>query len=151
MALEDDVTVAPESEQGRERITRLEERVQSNTRQIHTFGPLPMQVERIQWGLDELKQDIKDRDSKVDARFDRHEQVIDAKLEDLARSFAGQISTCSDRIAKISDHLEAEAKTKREEKSSDKTSRRAMWGLIGAAAVTGFLGLVTQVVTALSG
>lgn len=154
-------TMTPESSEGRERITRLEERVDSNRRQIEMLGPLPRAVERVQWNLDELAGDFKEFRVDYAARQARHEQKVDDTLERLAQSFSGQIASCSDRIAKMSEAQQAwqEAererrenaqKTEKQDRSSDKASRRAMWGLVGAAAVTGFLGLITQVITALS-
>lgn len=146
--------MTPESSEGRERIVRLEGQIEDVERQVErnerTFGPLPLAVERIQWTIDAINNRLDKRDREDDERFEK-----------LARSFENQITACSSQVARVAETQKAwqESEIKRREdladaaktlKSSDKTSRRAMWGLIGAAAVTGVLGLVTQLVTALS-
>lgn len=161
-------TMTPESSEGRERITRVEERVDANRRQIETFAPLVRQVERVQWNLDELTEDFKQ--FRTDLREQRAEDGKKRadELHDLRRSMSDQIlvvtdglKSCSKKINEIADaqqdwqeaerdRREGVAETEKAEKTSDKMSRRAMWGLIGAAAVTGLLGLITQLITALS-
>jgi len=120
-------------------------------RNERTFGPLPLAVERLQWTID-----------AINARLDKRDHEDDIRFEKLSRSFENQITACSSQVAKVAQaqqewqeselaRREKLAQTTRDRKVSDKTSRRAMWGLIGAAAVTGLLGLVTQLITALSG
>jgi hypothetical protein len=127
--------VTPESSEGRERITRLEERVESNKRQIEMLGPLPLQVGLVQRGQEDLREDLHDFERRMEVRLERFE-----------RSVQGQVSACADQISQMRQGV-AEEKT---EKTSDKASRRAMWGLVGAAAITGLLGLITQLITALT-
>jgi hypothetical protein len=146
--------MTPETGEGRERIVRLESRVQDIADDVNrnerTFGPLPLAVERLQWTIDAINHRLDKRDHEDDERFEK-----------LARSFENQITACSSQVAKVAQvqqewqeaelaRREALAQTMRDRKVSDRTSRRAMWGLIGAAAVTGLLGLVTQLITALS-
>ena len=148
-------SMTPESSEGRERIARLEGRVQDVAQDVErnerTFGPLPLAVERLQWTID-----------AINARLDKRDHEDDLRFEKLSRSFENQITACSSQVAKVAQvqqewqenelaRREALAQTVKDRKVSGKTSRRAMWGLIGAAAVTGLLGLVTQLVTALSG
>ena len=146
--------VTPDTSDGRERIARLEGQIDDVERQVErnerTFGPLPMAVERLQWTIDSIITRLDKRDREDDERFER-----------LTRSFENQISACSNAVGKVAEQQqlwqegelarrEQLAQTAKDRKVSDRTSRRAMWGLIGAAAVTGILGLITQMVTALS-
>ena len=146
--------MTPETGEGRERIARLEGRVQDIADDVNrnerTFGPLPLAVERLQWTIDAINTRLDKRDREDDERFER-----------LTRSFENQITACSNAVGKVAEQQKAWqdaeltrretlAQTAKERKMSDKTSRRAMWGLIGAAAVTGLLGLITQLVTALN-
>jgi hypothetical protein len=124
--------VTPESSEGRERITRLEERVESNKRQIEMLGPLPLQVGLVQRGQEDLREDLHDFERRMEVRLERFERSVQA-----------QVSACADQISQMQ-------KGGAEAKTSDKASRRAMWGLVGAAAVTGLLGLITQLITALT-
>ena len=136
---ENDV-MTPESSEGRERITRLEERVESNRRQIEMLGPLPLQVGLVQRGQDDLRDDLHQFEKRIDERFEKFEQ-----------SMQKQVLTCVEEIGRLSRDREQEKKDERADRSTDKTSRRAMWGLIGAAAVTGIFSLVIQVIQAVGG
>src|SRR4051812_25718424 len=128
-------TMTPESSEGRERIARMEVQIDANRRQIETLAPLALQVGLVQRGQEELRDDMKELRQDMDARFDRQE-----------RSMSNQFAACSSEIARVAKALEA-----RDERIvTDKTSRRAMWGLVTAAAVTGLLGLVAQIITALT-
>lgn len=132
-------------------MARIEERVTSNERQIAVYGPLPLAVERLQWTID-----------AINTRLDKRDRTDDERFERLARSFENQITACSSQVAQLAEEIEtwqdaeqerreAEGRTEREDKSSDRTSRRAMWALLGAAAITGSLGVVVQLVQALTG
>jgi septal ring factor EnvC (AmiA/AmiB activator) len=154
-------TMTPDSFEGRERIARMEIQIDSNRRQIEMLGALPLQVGVIQERLDSLRAQLHEAERERDERLDRHERKVDEALERMATSFSNQIASCSDRIAQATEaqqkwqdeelkRRESAATETKKDKSSDKMSRRAMWGLIGAAAVTGLLGLITQLITALS-
>lgn len=149
-----ETAVSPESSEGRERIVRLEGQIadvrDDVSRNERTFGPLPLAVERLQWTID-----------AINVRLDKRDREDNERFEKMARSFENQITACSSQVAQVARAQEewqrAEQKRREdlaataiERKSSDKTSRRAMWGLIGAAAVTGFLGLLAQIITALT-
>ena len=159
--------MAPDSPDSR--MARMEERIGANQRQIEIFGALPLAVERVQWGLDELAGDFKQFKADQDKRFERHEQENLKNLERLARSFENQVIACKgsvDEVAKVQRETaqaftawqKAEEERRlvahreiREERSQSDTSRRAMWGLLGAAALTGAFSVLVQVVQALSG
>jgi len=154
-------TMSPESSEGRERIVRLESRVQDIAddvvRNERTFGPLPLAVERLQWTVD-----------AINNRLDKRDREDDERWEKLARSFDNKIIACKSSVDEVAreqkrqsevflawqekerERREGLATSASERKMSERTSRRAMWGLIGAAAVTGLLGLITQLITALS-
>lgn len=153
--------MSPESSEGRERIVRLESRIQDVAEDVarneRTFGPLPLAVERLQWTIDAINSRLDKRDVEEAERFEK-----------LARSFENQVIACKgsvDDVAKEQrrqsevflawqekerERREAEKQTEKMDKTTDRTSKRAMWGLVGAAAVAGVLGLITQLVTALS-
>lgn len=154
-------TMTPESSEGRERIVRLESRIQDVAEDVarneRTFGPLPLAVERLQWTIDAINNRLDKRDIEEAERFEK-----------LARSFENQVIACKGSVDEVvkeqrrqsevflewqekeRNRREDLAKTEKQDQTTDKTSRRAMWALIGAAAVTGVLGLITQLVTALS-
>lgn len=132
-------------------MARIEERVTSNERQIAVYGPLPLQVERLQWTID-----------AINTRLDKRDRTDDERFERLARSFENQITACSSQVAQLAEEIEtwqdaeqerreAKGQAEREDKSSDRTSRRAMWALLGAAAITGSLGVIVQLIQALTG
>jgi chromosome segregation ATPase len=129
------LAMAPESFEGRERIARLESQVDSNRRQIDTLAPLVLQVGLVQRSQDDLREDLRDLRKDMEVGFDRQE-----------RSIGNQFAACSQEIARVAAALE----TKEAQQATNQTSRRAMWGLIGAAALTGILGLITQLITAFS-
>jgi len=153
--------MSPESSEGRERIVRLESRIQDVaddvTRNERTFGPLPLAVERLQWTVD-----------AINTRLDKKDREDEERWEKLSRSYENQIIACKSAVDDVAkeqkrqsevflawqdrerERREDLADTAVAQRSSDKVSRRAMWGLIGAAAVTGVLGLVTQIITALT-
>lgn len=129
------LAMTPESSEGRERIARMEVQIDSNRRQIETLAPLALQVGLIQRSQEDLRDDMRELRQDIDQRFDRQE-----------RSIGNQFAACSQEIARVAQALES-----RDERIvTDKTSRRAMWGLVTAAAVTGLLGLIAQLITALN-
>lgn len=129
------LAMTPESSEGRERIARMEVQIDSNRRQIETLAPLALQVGLIQRSQEDLRDDMRELRQDIDQRFDRQE-----------RSIGNQFAACSQEIARVAQALES----RDERVVTDKTSRRAMWGLVTAAAVTGLLGLIAQLITALS-
>ena len=153
--------MSPESSEGRERIVRLESRIQDVAEDVarneRTFGPLPLAVERLQWTVD-----------AINNRLDKRDREDDERWEKLSRSFENQVIACKSSVDQVAaeqkrqsevfltwqqkerERREDLASAASERKVSERTSRRAMWGLIGAAAVTGLLGLITQLITALS-
>jgi chromosome segregation ATPase len=153
--------MTPESSEGRERIVRLESRIQDVAQDVErnerTFGPLPLAVERLQWTID-----------SINTRLDKRDREDEERFEKLARSFENQVIACKGSVDAVAneqkrqsevflawqekerERREAEKNAEKQDQTTDKTSRRAMWALIGAAAVTGVLGLITQLVTALS-
>lgn len=159
--------MAPDSPDSR--MARMEERIGANQRQIEIFGALPLAVERVQWGLDELAGDFKQFKADQDKRFERHEQENLKNLERLARSFENQVIACKgsvDEVAKVQreaaqaftawqkaeeERRLAAHKEIREERSQSDTSRRAMWGLLGAAAIGGVFAFLVQLLQVFSG
>lgn len=158
--------VAPDSTEGRERIARMEGKIEDVERQIgrneRTFGPLPLQVALIQKGLDDLTSDLRQMEAAQDKRFERFERKVEDDLETLARSFSGQFAACSSEIAKVADTMrehhraeqerrQEEAKTVRVERTQDVVSRRTLYGILGASAI-GALGVIlTPLLNALFG
>lgn len=153
--------MTPESSEGRERITRMEVQVAANKSQIEALAPLSLQVGVMAERLDSLRQDLHEAELDHERRLERHEKRIDVKLEEMSRSFGNQIAACSSQVGQLADTVnkfqESERKrredleaTTRQDRVSEKTSRRAMWGLIGAAAVTGFLTLVATLLQAVT-
>ena len=125
--------VMPDSSEGRERITRLEERVDENRHQIRALGSLPLAMELTRRDLSELKEDMQKFEARMEARFDR----------DLG-SVQERVSACADEIGKL-------RREDREDRTQTTSSRRAMWGLLGAAAVSGVFALLIQVIQTLGG
>jgi hypothetical protein len=119
--------MTPESSEGRERITRLEERVGANSRQIATLGALPLQVERVQWKVDELGEDLRKYEREADSRFDKFEARQDDRDERILRSVSQQIASCSDQIAKVAETQKAALESLRELQTAerDRSQREA--------------------------
>jgi len=152
----------PESFEGRERISRLEERVDSNRRQIEMLGPLPLQVGLIQRGQDDLREDMAELRRDIDARFQRQEGRQQKWEEELRRSIGNQFATCQSEIAKIADtmreHHEASAKRrelereKREEEAGQTSLQRivARYGLITGLTVV-LISSITSLIIAFFG
>ncbi len=137
--------MTPESGEGRERITRLEERVESNRRQIEMLGPLPLQVGLVQRGQDELREDMAQLRHDIDARFKSYVESQTEWQQAFSRSVESQLTHCSNEIAQVSQRFDEQKKDKKD----DQTSRRAMWGLLGAAALSGVFLVIAQLVQAL--
>jgi predicted nucleic acid-binding Zn-ribbon protein len=132
--------MTPDSSEGRERITRLEERVESNRRQIEMLGPLPLQVGLVQRGQDELREDM------AQLRRDTQEWQ-----KDFSRQVKSDLIHCSNEIAKVAKSFENSRAEATVDRRDDRTSRRAMWALLGAAAITGILTLAATLVQAIAG
>lgn len=118
-----DLEMSPESSEGRERITRVEERVESNRRQIETFAPLVRQVERVQWQLDELTDDFKQFRSDL-----REQRAADGKsraeeLLDLRRSVSDQILVVTDGLKGCSNKITELAEAQRAWQESERVRR----------------------------
>jgi len=150
--------MTPDSSEGRERITRMEVQVDANKRQIETLMPLSLQVGVMAERLDSLREDLHEAERENDRRLERHERRIDSKLEDMARSFGNQMAACSSQVAEVAkaqrEYHEAEQKrreTAHASRRDDRTSRRAMWALLGAAAITGILTFAATLVQAIVG
>lgn len=150
--------MTPDSSEGRERLVRMEAQVDANKRQIETLMPLSLQVGVMAERLDSLREDLHQAELENERRFERHEKRIDSKLEDMARSFGNQMTACSNQIAQVAEnqrkHHEAEEKRReaaRTDRKDDRTSRRAMWALLGAAAITGILTFLATLVQAIAG
>jgi len=160
-------SVAPDTPEGRERITRLEERVDSNRRQIDTLAPLMRDVGRLQWGLDELAEDLKQfRQDVREQRIEDDRKRAD-EMHSLRRSVSDQIlvvtdglKSCSNKISEVADvqrkHHEAEQrrrekeeKTVRIEKSQDVVSRRTLYGILGAAGIAALAAIVAPILNAI--
>lgn len=87
--------VTPDSQEGRERITRLEGRVEDIrddvARNERTFGPLPLAVERLQWTID-----------AINTRLDKRDKEDADRFEQLARSFENQVIACRGAVEGVS-------------------------------------------------
>ena len=132
LADEDDVEV-PDSQEGRERITRLEERVESNRRQIEVFGPLPLQMGLVQRGQEELREDLRELSREMDERFDRQEQHRQAWQEKFERSITLQIGECSNRIAQMAEVLKHRDEVDTRGRTEKAIARWGTLGVLGAA------------------
>jgi gamma-glutamylcysteine synthetase len=165
--------MTPESSEGRERLSRLEERVESNRRHIErnelTFGPLPLSVALVQQAQDEFRQDLRDFRDSISARFrevdnQRKEDNADLKkrMADQNLALLDQVQACSRKIGDVAEtvrkHHEAEAKrqeeeakTVRVEKTQDVISRRTLYGVLGAAGLASIAALLTPIISALFG
>jgi hypothetical protein len=100
--------MTPDSTDGRERITRLEERVESNRRQIEMLGPLPLQVGLVQRGQDELREDMAELRHDIDDRFKSFVTTQVEWQQAFSRSVDGQLGHCSNEIAKVAKSFEEE-------------------------------------------
>jgi uncharacterized protein YukE len=143
--------MTPESSEGRERIVRLEERVESNRRQIEMLGPLPLQVGLVQRGQDELREDMAQLRHDIDARFKSYVESQTEWQQQFTRSVDSQLAQCSNEIAKVAKSFENSRAEATVDRRDDRTSRRAMWALLGAAAITGILTLAATLVQAIAG
>lgn len=121
------------------RLARAEERISANARQIETLGPLVLQVERLQWTLDEFREDLKERNSEVERRLEKHEKATEENLERMARSFENQITACSSQVARLAEAQEKwqqDERQRREDQAREErqtTTQRlvARYGLVG--------------------
>ena len=138
--------MVPESSEGRERITRLEERVDSNRRQIEMLGPLPLQVGLVQRGQEELRDDLAQLRRDMEVRFDRDGRERRDWEERFERSVGNQFATCSGEIAKVAGRFDKwvadEERRRREDTQAEAQSATerfvAKYGLratIGAAVI----------------
>lgn len=169
---ENDV-MSPESSEGRERITRLEERmdatrqrlderIEANKRQIDTLMPLSLQVGVMTERLDSLRTDLHDREREFEDRLDKHERrtgealerhrvEIGKSLESVARSFENQITHCSNEIGKVAEVIaeERRQREKRAEQNEQSKTQRvvAKYGLatgLTVAIVAGLFSIITN-------
>jgi hypothetical protein len=126
--------MTPDSTDGRERITRLEERVESNRRQIEMLGPLPLQVGLVQRGQDELREDMAELRHDIDDRFKSFVTTQVEWQQQFSRSVDGQLGHCSNEIAKVAKSFEEELARRekdREIKEQSATQRFvARYGLV---------------------
>jgi DNA repair ATPase RecN len=161
--------MTPDTPEGLQRLSRLEERVDSNRRQIDTLAPLVRDVGRLQWGLDDLANDLKELRDDMRAQRLEDEKKRNDELHDLRRSVSQQILVvtdglkgCSDKITEVADtqrkHHEAEQrrreeeqKTVRVEKSQDVVSRRTLYGILGAAGIAAIAAIVAPILNAILG
>ena len=161
--------MTPDSSEGRERMARLEVQVDANRRQIETFAPLVLQVERVQWGLDELASDLKQ--FREDAREQRaaDDKKRADELHDLRRGLSDQILViadglkgCSTKIGEVADAQRAwqeserqrrddESKAEKVERTQDVISRRALYGVLGAAALAACAAIIAPILSAIFG
>jgi hypothetical protein len=159
--------MTPDTGEGRERLSRLEERVDSNRRQIDTLAPLVRDVGRLQWGLDDLANDLKQFRDDMRAQRLEDEKKLNNELHSLRRSVSDQIlvvtdglKSCSNKIGDLAEsqrkHHEAEqrrreeeAKTVRVEKSQDVVSRRTLYGILGAAGIAALAAIVAPILNAI--
>ena len=110
-----------------------------------------MAVERLQWTID-----------AINTRLDKRDHEDDERFEKLTRSFENQITACSNAVSRVAETQEKwqEAEQARRERAKKEdlevetqtqTSRRAMWGLLGAAALSGVFLVVATLIQALNG
>lgn len=165
--------MAPDSSEGRERLSRLEERVESNRRHIErndmTFGPLPLSVALVQQAQEEFRQDLRDFRDAINTRFREVDKQRKEDNEELRKRMADQnlalldqVTSCGKKIADVAETMrkhheaearrqEEEAKTVRVERTQDVVSRRTLYGVLGAAALASLAALLTPVLNALFG
>jgi small-conductance mechanosensitive channel len=125
-----DLEMSPESSEGRERITRLEERVDSNRRQIETFAPLVRQVERVEWRLDELADDFKQFRGDLREQREADGRHRTEELSDLRRSVSDQILVvtdglkgCSNKITELAEAQQAWQESERVRRERERERR----------------------------
>lgn len=98
--------MSPESSEGRERIVRLEERVDSNKRQIEMLGPLPLQMGLVQRGQEELRDDLAHLRADMDRRFERDSAERREWQQEFERSMGNRFATCSNEIAQVAQRFD---------------------------------------------
>lgn len=151
-------TMTPDSSEGRERITRLESRLEDVRSDVErnerTFGPLPLAVERLQWTID-----------AINARLDKHDREDEERFEKLTRSFENQLINCrtavndvateqkrqsevflawqeKERQRREAERKEAEELRRQEEKDAQTSktekfiAKYGLVGVLGAAVIT---------------
>jgi hypothetical protein len=150
--------VSPDSSEGRERLSRIEERVDANRRQIEVFGPLPLAVALVQRAQEEFRDDLKEFRADVDRRFEKTEK----SMVDQNRALLDQVSKCGTKISEVGKALEEyreaerkrreeDAKTIRVERTQDVVSKRTLYGVLGAAGLASLAALLTPIMSALFG
>jgi len=115
--------VVPDSQEGRERITRLEERVESNRRQIEVFGPLPLEVALIRKAQEDARDDLRELMKEVDERFDREREDRREWQKEFVRDIGQRIGTCAAEIGRLSAAFEEDRKAQRQTKVQEWTTR----------------------------
>jgi chromosome segregation ATPase len=122
----------PDSLDGRERIIRLEERVDGNRRQLETLAPLATQFAVLQTSLEDLSGDLeRARDESAQQMRDLHADFVhaltrdradmeariaraiergDKRFDELSRSLQNQVLDCSNRVATIQEAMQADRK-----------------------------------------
>lgn len=161
--------MTPDSSEGRERLTRLEERVSSNYRQIEALGPLVKDVARIQWNLDEVMSDLRElrsdmRTARVEEKKERGDEIHDLRrsLSDQILVIADGLKGCSTKIGEVADEQRAWQKAERErrdnearaildERTQDTISKRTLYGVLGAAALAALAAILAPIISAIIG
>ena len=150
--------MAPDSSEGRERLSRIEERVDANRRQIEVFGPLPLAVALVQRAQEEFRDDLKEFRADVDRRFEKTEK----SMADQNMALLDVVNKCGTKIGEVGKALEEyreqerkrreeEAKTIRVEKTQDVVSKRTLYGVLGAAGLASLAALLTPIISAIFG
>lgn len=166
-------TMTPETSEGRERLSRLEERVESNRRHIERnereFGPLPLSMALVQQAQEEFRQDLKEFREGINARFREVDQQrrednaeLTKRMADQNLALLDQVQACGKKIGDVAEtmrkhheaeakRLEEEAKTVRIEKTQDVVSRRTLYGILGAAGLAAVAAILAPILGALLG
>jgi len=146
----------PDSSEGRERLSRIEERVDANRRQIEVFGPLPLAVALVQRAQEEFRDDLREFRVDVDRRFEKTEQ----SMANQNIALLDGLNACSSKIGDVGKALEdyreaerkrreEEAKTIRVEKTQDVVSQRTLYGILGAAGIAALAAIVAPILNAI--
>lgn len=152
--------MSPDSDASR--ISRLEERVDSNRRQIEMFGPLPLQVGLVQKGLEDLAEDLKAARRDEARRFERFERDVDERIDKFearqekqfdaaVRSFENQVLACKGSVDAIATSFK-EWQDKQTDRKDQSTLARlsARYGAVTALMVV-LISSITSLVIAFFG
>lgn len=122
--------MTPESPEGRERLVRAEERIESNRRQIDALAPLIKDVGLLQWNLSELAGDLKEfRQDMREQRAEDQKKRAD-EIHELRRSMSDQIlviadglKTCSTQVKEVADAQRAWQEAERDRREAERVKR----------------------------